>query len=168
MIGEFSSKDIPRSYDMNIQIEPVTKVSETLKEMLNEAIAKEIQLSIQYLWQHVQLIGRKGIASENQFRRVSIAEMKHAEQIAERLWYLKGIPTATPAPITVGNSLKESLELDARAEEEIIQLYKKIVEQAERDGDVTTGLLFKEILEEEEKHHDLFTKRLEEVGRKGG
>jgi bacterioferritin len=168
MIGEFSSKDIPRSYDMNIQIEPVTKVSETLKEMLNEAIAKEIQLSIQYLWQHVQLIGRKGIASENQFRRVSIAEMKHAEQIAERLWYLKGIPTAKPAPITVGNSLKESLELDARAEEEIIQLYKKIVEQAERDADVTTGLVFKEILEDEEKHHDLFTKRLEEVGRKGG
>jgi bacterioferritin len=148
---------------MNVQIEPVTKASEKLKEMLNEAIAKEIQVSIQYLWQHVQLIGRKGIASEKQFRQVSITEMKHAEQIAERLWQLSGIPTAKPSPITVGNSLKESLQLDARAEEEIIQLYKKIVEQAQLGGDVTTGLLFKEILEDEEKHHDLFTKKLEEV-----
>jgi bacterioferritin len=152
---------------MNIQIKPETKVSEKLKEMLNEAIAKEIQVSIQYLWQHLQLIGKKGVASEHQFRQVSITEMKHAEKIAERLRCLSGIPTTKPSPITVGNSLKESLELDVRAEEETIQLYKKIVQQAQLDGDVTTGLLFKEILEDEERHHALFTKRLEEVGRKG-
>jgi len=152
---------------MNIQIEPVTKVSEKLKEMLNEAIAKEIQVSIQYLWQHIQLIGRKGIAAGNQFRQLSIKEMKHAEKIVERLRYLSGIPTTKPSPITVGESLKESLELDVRAEEETIQLYKKIIEQAQQEGDVTTGLLFKQILEDEERHHALFTKRLEEVGRKG-
>jgi bacterioferritin len=166
MTGEFSSKDIPRSYAMNIQIEPVTKVSEKLKEMLNEAIAKEIQVSIQYLWQHVQLIGRKGNATGNQFRQLSIIEMKHAEKIVKRLRYLSGIPTTRPSPITIGESLKESLELDVTAEEETIQLYKKIIEQAQQEGDVTTGFLFKQILEDEEGHHALFTKRLEEVGRK--
>jgi bacterioferritin len=152
---------------MNVKIEPAPKASEKLTEMLNEAISKEIQVSIQYLWQHVQLIGRKGIAAGNQFRQVSITEMKHAEKIAERLRYLSGIPTTKPSPITVGKSLKESLELDVRAEEETIQLCKKIIEQAEQEGDVTTGFLFQQILEDKEQHHALFTKRLEKVRRKG-
>jgi bacterioferritin len=167
MTREFSAKGIPRSCDMNVRRERVTKAAEKLREMLNEAITKEIQVSIQYLWQHVQLIGGKGIASGSQFRQVSITEMKHAEKIAERLCHLKGIPAAKPSPITVGNTLKESLELDARAEEVTIQLYKKIVEQAEQEGDVTTGSLFRQILEDEEKHHELFTRRLEELRRKG-
>jgi bacterioferritin len=167
MTTEFLSRDIPRSYAMNIQIEPVTKASEKLKEMLNEAIAKEIQVSIQYLWQHIQLIGRKGNASGNQFKQLSVIEMKHAEKIAKRLRYLNGIPTTKLPHITVGGSLEESLELDLRAEGETIQLYKKVIEQAQQEGDVITGLLFKQILEDEERHHALFTTRLEEVGRKG-
>jgi bacterioferritin len=42
-------------------------------------------------------------------------------------------------------------------------LYKKIIEQAQKEGDVTTAFMFKEILEDEEEHHDLFTTMLEEV-----
>jgi bacterioferritin len=134
MTREFSSKDVPRSCEMNVRREPVTKAAEKLTGMLNEALAKEIQVSIQYLWQHIQLMGGKRIASGSQFRQVSITEMKHAERIAERLCRLKGVPTAKPSPITVGDTLKESLELDARAEEETIQLYKKVIEQAEQGG----------------------------------
>jgi len=54
--------------------------------------------------------------------------MKHAELIAERLWYLDGTPTIQLSPIKVGESLKEFLEVDTKAEEEAIQLYKKIIE----------------------------------------
>ena len=39
---------------MATHIAPATKVSENLKKMLNDAIAKEIAVSIQYVWQHVQ------------------------------------------------------------------------------------------------------------------
>ena len=144
-------------------IAPVTKVSDKLREMLNDAIAREIGVSIQYVWQHVQVIGVKGIAVRNQFKQTAMAEMKHAESIAERLWYLEGIPTTKPAPITVGGSLQEFLEHDAKAEEEAILLYKKIIEQAMKEGDITTAFLFKQILEDEEEHHDLFTTMLEEV-----
>jgi bacterioferritin len=149
--------------EMVVHIEPATKVSNKLKEMLNDAIAKEIAVSIQYMWQHVQVIGVKGIAVQDQFKQTAIAEMKHAEKIAERLWYLTGTPTIQPTPIKVGGSLKEFLELNTKAEEEAILLYKKIIEQAQKEGDVTTGFLFKEILEDEEAHHDLFTTMLEEV-----
>jgi len=144
-------------------IAPATKVSDKLREMLNDAIAWEIGVSIQYVWQQVQVIGVKGIAVQNQFKQIAMAEMKHAESIAERLWYLEGIPTTKPAPITVGRSLKEFLEVDANAEEVAILLYKEIIEQALKEGDLTTALMFKEILEDEEEHHDLFTTMLEEV-----
>ena len=66
-------------------MEPVTKVSEELKLLLNGAVAREIQVSIQYMWQHVQVIGVKGVAVKDQFKRIAITEMKHAESIAERL-----------------------------------------------------------------------------------
>jgi bacterioferritin len=148
---------------MAVSLKPATKVSEKLKEMLNNAIAREIQVSIQYMWQHVQVIGVKGIAVQDQFKKTAITEMKHAEAIAERLWYLEGTPTIKPAPIKVGESLKEFLELDTKAEEEAIVMYKQIIELAQKEGDVTTAFIFKEILEDEEEHHDLFTTMLEEV-----
>jgi bacterioferritin len=134
-----------------------------LKGMLNNAIAREIQVSIQYMWQHVQVIGVKGVAVQDQFKKTAITEMKHAEKIAERLWYLEGTPTIKPAPIKVGESLKEFLELDTKAEEEAIVMYKQIIELAQKEKDVTTAFMFKEILEDEEEHHDLFTTMLEEV-----
>jgi len=148
---------------MTTHIAPVTKVSDKLREMLNEAIGKEIAVSIQYMWQYVQVIGVKAVAVQDQFKQTAITEMKHAEKIAERLWYLEGTPTTKPAPIKVGESLREFLELDVKAEEEAITLYKKVIEQAQKEADVTTAFIFKEILEDEEEHHDLFTTMLEEV-----
>jgi len=89
------------------------------------------------MWQHVQVMGVKGIAVQEQFKKTAVAEMKHAEKIAERLWYLEGTPTTKPTAITVGKSLKEFLELDAKAEVEAIELYKKIIARAQKEGDVT-------------------------------
>ncbi len=148
---------------MTHHLKPVVKASNSLKEMLNKAIAREIQVSIQYMWQHVQVIGVKGIAVQDKFKEVAIVEMKHAEKIAERLWYLEGTPTTKPDPITVGESMKEFLDLDIKAEVEAIEMYKKIIEMAQKEGDVTTAFIFKEILEDEEEHHDLFTTMAEEV-----
>ncbi len=148
---------------MAVSLKPVVKVSDKLKEMLNNAIAREIQVSIQYMWQHVQVVGVKGVAVQDKFQQVAVVEMKHAEKIAERLWYLEGTPTTKPAPIKVGESMKEFLELDVKAEVEAIEMYKGIIELAQKEGDVTTAFMFKEILEDEEEHHDLFTTMLEEV-----
>jgi bacterioferritin len=148
---------------MSVNTGPLTKVSDRLKEMLNSAIARELQVSIQYMWQHVQVVGVKGIAVQDHFKKTAIVEMKHAEKIAERLWYLNETPTTKPNPINVGASLREFLELDVQAEEEAVVMYKEIIELAQREGDVTTAFIFKEILEEEEEHHDLFTTMLEEV-----
>ena len=135
----------------------VQKASGKLTDLLNKAIAREIQVSVQYMW---QLVMAKGMDSEEiaeVFEDVAITEMKHAEKIAERLFYFDITPTTKPEPIKVGGTMKEMLEYDAKAEEEAIDLYKEIIKQASSEGDSTTRLLFEQILAEEEDHHDTFT-----------
>jgi bacterioferritin len=148
---------------MATSLDPVTKASDELKSLLNDAIAREIQVSVQYMWQHVQVMGVKGVAVQDQFKQTAVAEMKHAERIAERLWYLGGTPTTKPAPIVVGSTLKEFLELDTKAEVEAVEMYRKIIQLATQESDFSTAHMFREILEDEEEHHDLFTTMLEEV-----
>jgi bacterioferritin len=83
--------------------------------------------------------------------------MKHAEKIAERLWYLDGVPTTKPAPIQVGGEMWEMVDNDIIAEQQAIDLYKEIMEVAMKEGDPTTRFIFEQILEQEEEHHDFFT-----------
>lgn len=137
-------------------------VSEKLKELLNKGIAREIQVSVQYMWQHVLATGIKGAAIEDIFKEIAITEMKHAEAIAERLAYLGGTPTTKPDPIFVGGSLEEMIRNDVKAEEEAVALYKQTIKVAEEEGDITTRRLFEEILGDEEDHLDTFTNLLEE------
>jgi len=136
-------------------------VSERLMELLNKGIAREIQVSVQYMWQHVLATGIKGAAIEDIFKEIAITEMKHAESIAERLAYLGGTPTTKPDPIFVGGNLEEMIKNDVKAEEEAIALYKQTIKVAEEEGDITTRRLFEEILGNEEDHLDTFTKLLE-------
>lgn len=131
-------------------------VSELI-ELLNKAVAREIAVSVQYMWQHVMAIGMKSPEVKDIFEDIAIEEMKHAEKIAERLFYLGGVPTTKPSPIKVGNSLSDMVENDLEAENEAIGLYMEIIRVAQEENDTTTRLLFEEILTEEEEHKHTFT-----------
>lgn len=137
-------------------------ISNELMEKLQKAVARELQVSIQYMWQHVLAKGIKGETVSKLFKEFSINEMKHAEKIAERIAFYGGIPTTKPDPITLGKDLKEMLEIDKKAEEEAIYLYKEIIKLAEKEEDYVTRKLFEQILEDEEKHLDKFSSLLEE------
>jgi len=138
-------------------------VSQEFLELLNKAIARELQVSIQYMWQHVQWKGVKGFAVQEELKKIAVAEMKHAEEIAERLVYLGGKPTTKPEPIFVGETLREMIERDKMDEENAITLYKQIIQAANNEGDITTARFFRKILGEEEGHHDFFKSLLEEL-----
>jgi len=138
-------------------------VSKQLMDLLNKAIAREMQVSIQYMWQHVLWSGTKGFAVKDELKKIAITEMKHAEAIAERLAYLGGTPTTKPEPIFIGETLKEMIEKDKKDEEGAIELYKQTINVAREEGDETTKRLFRQILSDEEEHHDTFTSLLEEI-----
>jgi bacterioferritin len=135
----------------------VQKASTALTDMLQQAIAREIQVSVQYMWQHIMAKGLESSQIADVFEDVAVEEMKHTEKIAERIFYFDVIPTTKPSPIVMVSTLKEMLEADAKAEEEAIDLYKAIIKQADKEGDSTTRLLFEQILADEESHHDTVT-----------
>ena len=137
-----------------------------LKSMLGKAISMELQVSIQYMWQHVLAKGIEDFDSETVFRDVAIVEMKHAEAIAERLWDMGEIPPTAPAPITLGDKLSEALKLDLDAEFETIKFYDKILALALKKEDKETARLFKGIIREEDDHFDQFAVELNKL--KGG
>lgn len=137
--------------------------SKKLLDMLNGAIAREMQVAVQYMWQHVQWIGVKGYATRDAFQEIAIAEMKHAEAIAERLFYLGGTPTTKPDPINVGKALEEMITQDVKDEKKAMDMYKEIITLARNEKDETTAFLFMGILKDEEDHHDTFTTLLEQV-----
>ena len=83
--------------------------SRKLLDALDKAIARELGVTIQYMWQHVMALGMDSPAVKDIFEDVAIEEMKHAESIAERLFYLGGVPTTKPTPIEVGGTLKAML-----------------------------------------------------------
>lgn len=141
----------------------VVKASKELLDYLNQGIAREMQVAVQYMWQHVQWGGVKGYAVHDAFKSIAVQEMKHAEMIAERLYYLGGIPTTKPNPIFVGTTLKEMVEQDAKDEVNAIKLYQKIIDLARKEEDETTNRIFRQILEDEEGHHDTFISLLEEI-----
>ena len=132
--------------------------SQKLLDYLNKGIARELQVSIQYMWQSIQATGVNGLVAKKVFREISIVEMKHAEALAERLDQLNGIPTIEPDPISVGANVLEMLKHDEQNEEEAIVLYKKAIQVASQEGDFTTRRLLEEILAEEESHIDQFGK----------
>lgn len=127
---------------------------------MNRGIARELQVSIQYMWQHVSVTGINGAVVEGIFKDIAITEIKHAEKIAERLVAIGGNPTIKPYNIVVGSTLEEMLRLDEKAEEEAITLYKQTLLIARDENDSTTRRLFEKILAEEEEHIDTFGKLL--------
>lgn len=151
---------------------------EDLMVLLNTAIARELQVSIQYMFQHALGAGlglsvveraesrRQGkfVASHSPYflpgptlKKIAIAEMRHAEAIAERVVGLGGEPTTQPEPVTIGAAVEEMLENDLEQERRAIQLYGRIVGVARRDQDDVTLLLFEKILSQERQHHRVFS-----------
>jgi bacterioferritin len=145
----------------NPNLKKEVKVSKELNDKLNQAIAREIQVSIQYMWHHVMASGINSAAVKDIFEKTAVTEMKHAEEIAERLNYLGGTPTTQPDPIKVGGTLEKMLKDDLKAEEEAIKLYKEIIVLTRKEDDHTTKRLFQKILADEEEHHDTFSTLLE-------
>ena len=134
--------------------------------LLNQAVSRELQVSIQYMLQHTKMekLMRK-VVPENVLldkttydavgkflKEFAIQEMKHAADIMERIYYLGGEATTKSDKVTVGNSLSEFAKLGVKAEEEALEMYRKIIKAAAKMGDRETRRIFVKIYAEEEKH----------------
>lgn len=136
--------------------------STKLMDLLNDAIARELSVTVQYMWHHIMAKGMKSPEIRDILHDIAITEMKHAEKIAERLDYLGGTPTTKPTPIELASNLEDIIKKNLAKEEDAIRLYKIIINTAKDENDSTTRRLFEEILADEEDHHGEFKNLLED------
>ena len=66
-------------------------------DLLNDAIAKEIATSMQYMYFHVRFEDAGYEYLSRMMRQISIAEMHHIEEFSERIMYLQGDVDMNPA-----------------------------------------------------------------------
>jgi len=77
--------------------------------MLQEDLSDELGSIIQYMWQHISAKGLESAEMRNRFRAASMDEMRHAEQLSERIDALGGNPTIKVGEIQSGGDIQKML-----------------------------------------------------------
>ena len=121
-------------------------------DALNEALALELSAITQYMWHHTMAKGLESPALMDEFRSAAMAEMRHAEDIAERIDYLGGTPAKQPAEIKMGGDIRKMVQDDLDTENMAIEKYQSFIRMAFEANDSTTRLMLEKILSQEEEH----------------
>jgi bacterioferritin len=137
-------------------------------EQLNEALKNELTAVNQY-WLHYRLLDHWGIARLAEFERhESIDEMKHADELSERILFLDGLPNFQAlGRLRIGESVEEILRADLELEREAVEQLKGSIAHAESVRDFVSRDLFARILANEEEHVDTLEKQFDMIERMG-
>ncbi len=98
----------------------------------------------------------------------TLGEMKHADQVIERILFLEGVPNlAGYDKIVAGATVKEQLEIDLGLEQAALAVLHPGIKSCVENGDDGTRELLEHIVVDEEHHVDWIETQLhkiEEVG----
>ena len=137
-------------------------------EYLNKALYNELTAINQYFL-HSKMLKNWGLEdlAKHEYEE-SIDEMKHADQLADRILFLEGLPNFQAlGKLRVGESPREILECDLSLELDGLPLLREAIEYCDGIKDYTSGRLFKDILDSEEEHVDWIETQLDLIGRVG-
>ena len=118
-------------------------------DLLNKAVAEELYAINQYMYFHFHCDDQGYDILAALFKKIAIDEMKHLEEFAERILFLKGevnmIPSSDVKKIT---NVKEMLELSRKLENEAMEDYNKMAIECANNNDAVTKTIFEEITKE--------------------
>ena len=137
-------------------------------EYLNKALYNELTAINQYFL-HAKMLKNWGLKelAEHEYK-ASIDEMKHADELAERILFLEGLPNFQAlGKLRIGEGPREVLECDLALEMEAIPLLREAVAHADSIGDYVSRQLLVKILDSEEEHVDWLETQLDLIGRIG-
>lgn len=110
--------------------------------------------------------GFKRLADMNY--KESIGEMKHADELIERILFLEGVPNMQRLnKVRVGEAVVEQLKLDRDLEVDAIDKFNKAIALAVDVGDNGSRELLEKMLVSEEEHLDWLESQLELVKQVG-
>jgi bacterioferritin len=123
-------------------------------ELLNDVLTAELTAINQYFI-HAKMQsnwGYKRLAEKG--REESFGEMKHAEELIERILYLEGVPNMQRLyAVKVGETVPEQLRAELDTEKDAIARLTAGIEQCRR-SDEGSRVLLEHILTNEEEHAD--------------
>ena len=139
-----------------------------LIKTLNGLLADELTATNQYIV-HMEIAENKCYHNLHQFiRNRSIAEMKHAQTLIERILFLKGKPGVSNLNnIQIGVEIHSQLENDLAFERRAVERYNNAINFARDIGDTTTLEMLEGILREEAAHVNDIVARLDQIKRMG-
>ena len=124
-------------------------------ELLNEVLAAELVAINQYFL-HAKMCENWGYKKlYERTRAESIDEMRHAEQLVDRILFLEGVPNLQRLDkLNIGQTVTEQLKSDLALEYSAVKRLNDGVALCLQRGDNVSMTLLSEILVSEEKHVD--------------
>ena len=130
---------------------------------LNLALREELTAINQYFL-HAEMCHNWGYRRLGDYiRKQSIDEMKHAEELMERLLFLDATPNMSPMDLNIGSNVKQQLEADLKLEINAVEMYNKAVQVSRDAGDDASRELFSRLLKDEEEHVDWLEAQLHQI-----
>lgn len=124
-------------------------------EFLNAVLRNELVAINQYFL-HSRMYKDMGLMElANHEYEESLDEMKHADQLIERILFLEGLPNMQDiGKLWVGENTKEMIECDLKLELDALPELKDAIAYCEEIRDFVSRDLFDSILASEEEHVD--------------
>lgn len=137
-------------------------------ELLNTAVADELQAVHQYMYFHFHLDDQGLGPLSIMFKRIAIEEMGHVEHLAERILFLKGdVKMQTAGPVETITDPEEMLAKAAQMEEASAKDYNAAAIECSANADSVSKQIFEQLVQDEERHLDTFEKQLDNIKRFG-
>jgi bacterioferritin len=137
-------------------------------DLLNEVLTAELTAINQY-FVHAKMLQNWGLMRlAAKVRAESVDEMKHADQLIERILYLEGVPNLQRlGKINVGEAPKEQFELDVALEHEALARFNRGIALCRDLADNGSRELLERMLISEEQHTDWLETQLDLIARLG-
>lgn len=144
------------------------KGNEEVLNLLNQLLTNELTAINQYFI-HAKMCQNWGyMRLAEKVREESIDEMKHADQVIERILFLEGVPNLQRYhKLRVGETVREQLESDLQVEYSAIAFLNQGIEACRKANDNATEDLMTKILVSEEEHTDWLETQLELIRQVG-